>query len=65
MQGYYTLVIYRAVPAFTNQWNECPPGWTSQTRGCFKSELEACERAREMLPHGAPFTIRFVAEGEA
>jgi hypothetical protein len=64
MKPYYTLVIYRTVAAFTNEWNACPPGWTSQTRGNFPTEQAALERAREILPHGAPFSVRCVAPGE-
>lgn len=60
MNAYYTLVLFKTVPAFTNQWNECPVGWTSMTRGTFPTEQAACERAREILPHGAPFAIRYI-----
>ena len=65
MNGYYTLVLFRTVPAFTNEWNACPAGWDSQTRGNFPTEQAACERAREMLPHGAPFQVRYVAPEES
>jgi hypothetical protein len=65
VNGYYTLVLFRTVPAFTNEWNACPAGWDSQTRGNFPTEQAACERAREMLPHGAPFQVRYVAPEES
>lgn len=58
----FTLVLYPTVPAFTNEWNDFRnlPGWASQVRGNFPTEQAACERAREMLPHGAPFTIKAI-----
>lgn len=58
---YYTLVMHRTVPEFTNQWNTCPAGWNVVTRGNFSTELAACRRAAEILPHGAPFTVRLVS----
>lgn len=63
MEPYFTLVIHRTAPAFTNEWNNFSGcDWQTMTRGNFPTELAACERAREMLPHGAPFTIRRITE---
>jgi len=61
LEAFYTITCHRAPPAFTNEWNDFTGcDWLTQTRGCFPTELAACERAREILPHGAPFTILFV-----
>lgn len=59
---YYTVVCYPTVPEFTNEWNNFKgiESWPSQVRGAFKTQKECCEWARAKLPHGAPFTIKFV-----
>jgi len=62
---YFTVVLTRAKPAATNEWNQLPTGWNSQTRGTFPSKHAAFKWAREKLLPGAPFTIRYVPLGEA
>lgn len=62
---YFTVVLTRATPAATNEWNKLPAGWDSQTRGTFPSKYAAYKWAREKLPPKAPFTIRYVPLGEA
>lgn len=54
----FTLVIYRAPEAYTNQWNDFTGvDWTQMMRGNFSTPEEACDRARDILPHGAPFSV--------
>lgn len=62
MQPYYTITIYPASPELTNQWNTIPVGWVSMERGSFPSSQAATDRAGEILPKGAPFTVRLVTE---
>lgn len=61
---YFTVVLTRAKPASTNEWNRLPAGWDSQTRGAFPSKYAAYKWAREKLLRGAPFTIRYVPLGQ-
>lgn len=61
---YFTVVLTRAKPASTNEWNQLPAGWDSQTRGAFPSKYAAYKWAREKLLRGAPFTIRYVPLGQ-
>ena len=61
MTAYYTLICSRTTPAFTNEWNSfVGVDWTTQTRGCFRTEQAACEWAREHLIHGAPFALLYI-----
>jgi hypothetical protein len=61
---YFTIVLTRAKPAATNEWNRLPTGWDSQTRGAFPTKYAAYKWAREKLLPGAPFTIRYVPLGQ-
>lgn len=61
---YFTVALTRAKPESTNEWNRFPAGWDSQTRGAFPSKYAAYKWAREKLPPGAPFTIRYVPLGQ-
>jgi len=62
---YFTVVLTRAKPAATNEWNRLPAGWDSQTRGTFPSKYAAFQWAKEKLLPGAPFTVRYVPLGDA
>ena len=62
---YFTVVLTRAKPAATNEWNRLPTGWDSQTRGTFPSKYAAFQWAKEKLLPGAPFTVRYVPLGDA
>jgi hypothetical protein len=57
---YFTVVLSRAKPDATNEWNRLPAGWDSQTRGTFPTKYAAYKWAREKLLPGAPFTVRYV-----
>jgi len=57
---YFTVVLPRAKPESTNEWNRLPVGWDSQVRGAFPTKYAAYKWAREKLLPGAPFTIRYV-----
>ena len=60
---YFTVVLTRAKPASTNEWNRLPADWDSQVRGTFPTKYAAYKWAREKLLPGAPFTIRYVPLG--
>jgi len=61
---YFTVVLTRAKPESTNEWNRLPVGWDAQTSGAFPSKYAAYKWAREKLLPGAPFTIRYVPLGQ-
>lgn len=61
---YFTVVLTRAKPESTNEWNRLPAGWDSQTRGTFPTKYAAYKWAREKLLPRAPFTIRYVPLGQ-
>jgi hypothetical protein len=58
MSTYYTLVLPRATPALTNEWNDLEgTTWTSQTRGHFTNRAAAHLWAHLNLIPNAPFTV--------
>jgi hypothetical protein len=61
---YFTVVLTRAKPESTNEWNRLSAGWDSQTRGAFPTKYAAYKWAREKLLPRAPFTIRYVPLGQ-
>lgn len=61
---YFTVVLTRAKPESTNEWNQLPAGWDSQVRGAFPTKYAAYKWAREKLLPGASFTIRYVPLGQ-